>query len=896
MHMLEQFLKLFWCPLVKFLEDVKWIQKKRWDKFNWSTKCKLDIALEVNKTQPYWLFFTPNWNYDDISKLWDKAICGAAKPWHAPFWNCLFADIDRNNKKNPTGMETNEELWVEVVDTINRHGIPPTFVVETPGWFHLYWLFHPEDRELIHHTMAWDITKILKYVTNLFVWWDDSALAVNKVMRLPFSNHRKTKEPLPVKLKKYNNGVLEDFKQEDFDGLIFMRLKWLENALEYVKWQKTVEATNKVQQQFYSSDAYHTANSIPFPTLLNKLSKFPKLYKGKKYIFWSSWTGITVSIDWWPEELTWWYKRRRDQNYVNCFSDSNHPIEERPRWDIMSFLHYYFSRDAAKVKSFLKNEFMIEVDEAPLEDETEILVITKHDYSIIFTSRRVQLKHVVQGKNQSYERMVDLFKQPLTILGKGKTRMTYNMAETEDLNDVFLCESGINKFFLKRHTTKRDFNSKNSNLFFYGEDNDLGMFYEAIIYDPTIISIDILSQSWVYDDCVYVGWNVIYGKTEKFLLPAFEFDMDFKNKQQISVRDFIDGLCEITDDYIAIPAVLETIVLAGMNIWWTKTIYPGMLLTGWTGSGKTVLSFMLKSMIWYSNISRTYSLWSLSPQPLKQYATDYSLLFLEEITSNVQERCEDILRNVLNHNKWWRGTNTGTNVFYDFRSPIFALGERTFKDESINNRFLTLVMSNTQHKGDDWKIQAMSSMTCIDDIYSNYNLHKDNLDSKYDEYTDRIKRDWVNPRIADVRAYIFAINDLFGIWFTYEELFGYMKKNLKNVWYDLDSAVKIGKEHQLKSIIVNGIMSRRVMGTFEATDDYDSYTIMFMEDYYQKNRAILNFMVTQFNSEKERMWMIWTDLVIRISTTKADPTDFVLDKIFRFILKVGKHVFTTVYD
>jgi hypothetical protein len=62
----------------------------------------------------------------------------------------------------------------------------------------------------------------------------------------------------------------------------------------------------------------------------------------------------------------------------------------------MSFLYHYFSKDSAKVKSFLKNEFLIDVDDVPLEAETEEVVITKHDYSIIFTSRRVMLKNIVQ--------------------------------------------------------------------------------------------------------------------------------------------------------------------------------------------------------------------------------------------------------------------------------------------------------------------------------------------------------------------------------------------------------------------------------------------------------------------------------------------------------------------
>ena len=894
-HMLKNFLDLFGSPLVKFIEDIKWIKKKKWDRFNRSIKQPLDVAVEINKTQPYWLFFTPNGNYDPMSRCWSKAECLADKPGPPPHWNCLFVDIDVNNNKHPTGM-TREEIWKETVDTIDNYRIYPSFVVSTPGWRHLYWLIHPDDRILIQKTLAWDMVKILKHVTGLFIWWDESALAINKLMRLPFTNHWKTTDPLPVELMKYDivSGELSPFQEDDFNHLNYIRYDWLVAYLEYAKEYKKVIQTNKTQMQFYSTEAYHSANAIPFPKLLWVLKRFPKLYRGKQYVFWITWTTLTVTIDW-ETEVTWWYKWRQDQNYVNCFSDSNHPIDERPRWDVMSFLHYYFSKDASKVKSFLKNEFMIEVDDAPLENEEDLCVVTKHDYSVIFTSRRVRLKSTAMWKTGQYEILVDLFKLPLKILGKWKTRMTYNLAETEDLNDVFLCESWINKFFLKRHVNKRDFNTKNSNLFFYGEDNDLGMFYEAMVFDPTIQSIDILSQSGIYDDCVYVGGNVIYWETNKFLYPAFEFDMSRRDKEQIWVKDFIDALLTITVDYIAVPAVLQTIVLAGMNIRWTKTIYPGMLLTGWTWSGKTVLSFILKSMIWYTNTSRTYSLGSLSPQPLKQYATDFSILFLEEITSNIQERCEEILRNVLNHNKWGRGTNTGTNVFYDFRSPVFALWERTFKDESINNRFLTLVMSDTQHKGNDEQIQLLQKLSCINDIYSKYAECKDDLDRKYEEFADRLKQDGVHARVADVWAYSFVINDLFQIGYTYDELYNFMKTNLKNVGYDLDSAIKIWKEHHLKSIIINWIMSRNVMWTYEMKDDHDVYTIMFMEDYYQKNRGNLNFMVGQFNKEwKERMWMIWNDLVVKVKTTEADPTDFVLNDIFNFILRAWKHVFTTI--
>ena len=73
--------------------------------------------------------------------------------------------------------------------------------------------------------------------------------------------------------------------KEDFDNLRYLRIEHLNAYMEYVKAHRVVEKIAKTQQQFFSTEAYCTANTIPFPVLLDKLSKFPKLYKGKKYTF-----------------------------------------------------------------------------------------------------------------------------------------------------------------------------------------------------------------------------------------------------------------------------------------------------------------------------------------------------------------------------------------------------------------------------------------------------------------------------------------------------------------------------------------------------------------------------------------------------------------------------------
>ena len=59
-----------------------------------------------------------------------------------------------------------------------------------------------------------------------------------------------------------------------------------------------------------------------------------------------------------------------------------------------------------------------------------------------------------------------------------------------------------------------------------------------------------------------------------------------------------------------------------------------------------------------------------------------------------------------------------------------------------------------------------------------------------------------------------------------------------------------------------------------------------MEDFYQKNRAVLNFMITQFNHDEDRMIIVGNDLIIKVKTVGADKVDFVLDNILTFISKV----------
>jgi hypothetical protein len=92
---------------------------------------------------------------------------------------------------------------------------------------------------------------------------------------------------LPVELLHYNpeTGELTPMTEEQLKEIPRLRIEHLEFFLNHVKEEKKLVSTQSTQKTFYSSESYNTTNTIPFPVLLEKLQKFPKLYKGKKYTF-----------------------------------------------------------------------------------------------------------------------------------------------------------------------------------------------------------------------------------------------------------------------------------------------------------------------------------------------------------------------------------------------------------------------------------------------------------------------------------------------------------------------------------------------------------------------------------------------------------------------------------
>lgn len=873
-------MNLFGNPLVKARPETS-----KTGTFPFTKIFGLDTLIELNKTEPYSIDFTPNGNYGDLFKPWDKWNGKISKSnWNAPYLNAIFIELDRYTlttnakweavKENDTGFETNEEYWEYIKEQCNAYKMTWSFVVESYKWRHLYFLIDPKEREELSNSVdVKDFLNLLKFVSNLFSWWDISAMALNKCMRVPLSNHWKTGEAIPTKIywiDKQNN--LTDF---DIEKINYASAKWILNDIKYVKANSEVEEIDKQNKSQRDLADYSKVKSIPFPKLFNALEKYPKDWN----YFVLKWNDIRIKT---PEKLiqTRWYKYEPDKNYVNCFSDSNHDIDERPRWPVWPFLHYYFGRDQRKVSAFLKKEYGISVIgwTKTLADEKVLKEIVMTTYSVIFTTHRVLLTKTIISKGKEIVVTSDLFKMPIEVIGK----------IWEDNEKTFLIKEGEDVMFMRWYSSKRDFNKANPGMFCYAQwDDDLWLFMEALLNSDDIPKVEAIVKNWVYDDCVVLWGKVIYGHTDKYIVQNYKFEL-FEWKQ-IPVKDMYNKMCKLYEPFIIKPAFMWALALAWMNLWWKKQVYPALCLTGTTGSGKSVLYSMLKNMLGYYEKAREYAANAVSQKPLKEHATDNSILSLEEVTGQMSVRTEEIIRNIINHDEWAMGTPWQTLV-YKLRSMVFWLWERTFKDESINNRFIMLVLHNSFLKGDAEKLQKIKGKCCTDDIYKTYLQNRDLINPLYDEYKKKIEGAGISWRAWDVWAYMFVMNHVFELGESFNNLIKIVKKNLWNMWFETKT-VDIQPPVQLQWIIARWLMTKKVVWYEAEENNYIKFNLVFDQEFYQKNRWHIHFCSNFINesSDETKITILDWIMVMKYRLKNATKHDIVIKLIWDFISKMWKN-------
>lgn len=880
--MIERFLKCFWNPLVQIIKpEYKSIEKK----IDRMKRRDVSVLLEINKTQPYAVYFTPNGNYGDLIWLsYDiKGIREKTKHWSEPYYHCIYAELDRKDTK----YRDNDEYWQHINFVIKTNNIPCSLVVETHWWFHLYWLIEEDSKERILEEVWDNIIKICSYITLFFDGGDVSSYARNKLFRLPDTNHRKTGEPVKTILYQY-----KDFdKSIEIDRKNIKKIN-IDNILSIQRYMDDSFSNNKVIDSIkrtIDSVVYSDVCSIKFEDIIKKLKDYPKIYLNKQYILSLANNNINIVYSDGEIKETDWYILNKSENYINCFSSSFYPIEERPRWPVIPFLWYYFEKDYKQVNNFLSKEFWLTIFDRIEAKEWEDIesTIIRDDYSIIFTNKRVKIQRLYENKKWE-SKIVEtvIFNLPVKILWKSEMNIDENFMETDKKEYVYLASIFGNEFLLRKYSSKRKFNDNVKNVFFYAEDNDLGYFYEALEYCKELKKIETIIHSGVYKDFVYLWSNYIYWYPKK-LHEIKLFDFPIYKWEQTSLYAIKDILLELRPDYIAIPALLQTVAMAGMNIWEWNSLSPSLLLTGKTKSGKTTLSEILKKWVWYQENSRRYALWSLTPQPIKEYATDNSILFLEEITSSVQDRCEDLIRNIINKDTWARGTSGGKNIQYKYKSPILAVGERTFKDESINNRFLILPMEKSQKMAEKSKLIDAKKYSITNDIYDTYIKNRVNIDANYKHRVSFLLWKWYEWRIADIWAYIFVVNDIFELYIPINDLLTYMSKNLDSAGY-MDNDNADNPHMDFKGIVMQCLLKWQLRWFVSDSKWSTIYTLVIPDEFIQKNRVILHQIASKFEG---RITITNNFINVEQRDINTEQIDTVIEMMMDFILQVGKNAF-----
>ena len=867
----RKFLSYFGTPLVKFYDAERKLADPPKDLC--SRFRSLDELFAMNNESPFPIHFLPNGNYwetnEKLKPIWCKYLSDTdPREGKKPRWNSFYLDIDWHPNTDKAFLEEYPTIdsWLEkYIPLFSGINLKPTFLARTPMGIHLHFVFDPKDRAAIGQAytdeeMKSIILYVQKYVDGVEIGkWTK----VNDPIRLPYSKHWKQDEPQTVKLYQFlgNSGKLElkEIKTlEDFDDehMLFVRHHVLKELYKSVgqdhKAQKEADTFSKWLDQWPVKDV----NIIPFPNLLQRLEKYPKEFEWRKYVFFLRWTSWWIRyLDTGACDLTSSYKRYKAENWFNCFYETKYWIEERPRWAVFPFLYHYFGKKRSLMKDFLLKEFEIDIFKSSLVADDLLWQIAKLDYSIYCDRNWVTItKEIVSKSWATSQASKVLFRTPFKVIGKAETNWQQWMWEAEERQSVFVLEKywTNQRVIFISHPSKNEWNRRmaSKQLFFYGDDNDLWMFLQALRDDPNIPVYDLNYLNWYYPDYVMlwprhvkmIPWDEADNKVD---MPLVTFTI-IDPPTQITCSKYLKILCKCFDPVVAVPAFAMNLIAMWMNIWSEIprgiNIYPGLFLTWETGTGKSTMSDTIKHALWFRPKSRQVAANSVTGQPFKVDASDYCPLWMEEFTGEkITEKIQAEMRNVLNRevSKRW---NLNSNTVFNLRAPLLVTWERIADFESLMNRFVTLSFDERQRIWTKTDLDEILNYWVLNDVLlTRHKWYKDleNLCTLYLESTKTLIAAWLKSRNADARAYVLVANYVFGLEQDETDLIEIIKSNLKSSWDDNESSNK-DPFAKIENIFQEAMLERKVIAT--KISGKHGYTIKLMRhnSYFQKNKARLS--------------------------------------------------------
>lgn len=137
-------------------------------------------------------------------------------------------------------------------------------------------------------------------------------------------------------------------------------------------------------------------------------------------------------------------------------------------------------------------------------------------------------------------------------------------------------------------------------------------------------------------------------------------------------------------------------------------------------------------------------------------------MHLEEFTGNINIEKESIVRDVLNKAISSRGTITGENIAYKYRSSLIIDGERLPSSASVANRCIILPLFSTDKIGNEQKLYEIKKYSFLKDLITRaYSVDADDIVDAYEMAEEKLRALGMNGRALGLNAFALATAILF---------------------------------------------------------------------------------------------------------------------------------------
>lgn len=890
----QAFLNLFWDPGVFLFPEWNW--PKRNATYRW-----LQGSLEINQQSWNAVWFAPNWNLGKKNtvgqtKVRDDKSC-------EDYISSLYIDLDKRHTEFEN--KTDKEYEKYVLSVINKHKLRVQYAVKTWDWWHLYMFIFPEFRYECGKMFRWNLKQILEWLASMFIWWDASSDSMSKLLRLPWSKYWKT--PIAKDVDLYKVMQKEDWeryfkKVESADEVTLWPLmiwtKWLQ---DFVKNQVEPKIKWKKNQPILYSAMTAQINQLDISEVISRLEKYPRLSSTwESIIFKPEWDSISVIRNWVRIE-TDWYKINKKKNYVHNFSFDYHPINERPRGPVYTFLYYYFDNDMTKLWEFLKEEFNIDFTDGWKET---FMKLPAENWIILFQDDGVYYHKTISLSWQTTDTLIKLFNEPFIIKwvlrtnldvekrGEFKNKIMYTIVSLikRDEDDLLISYKEDRKQFNRAYW-------KTSSLMFLEWEKDLIHFFDAI--DKAARTWAIREYSHIYLNWYYQEWYVIWDKvyykewdekdmSEEPVIIDTQEVLTVNINEEKTVAEYWELLRGVFTDRECMLAYTTFIALLmwdkfrkpALDWDWQQIILPGIFMSGITKSGKSTMVNLLLNWFGLSWDCRKYSVKWTTLQPLKQSATDDFILHREEFTWEIWNDKETVVRDVLNKTRTARWLIDWSNTYFQYRSSLIIDWEQLPESESVVNRCVTIPFMLEDRI---WTQQKLREFAWVwfrkDFIKKLYDIDTTKVKEDFFLAQDRCLNNWIQDRYSMIYAFLLCVNQWFHIYLE-TELISAIKENFEQ-FNTINNTI-----NPFAKLISDMIDKRRVNATLSNTEEWWRKAIIpIPTDDFAKRQADIMGIVKRY--WKRHIKIMWYNMVCTVWTEK-DEDELWIELYNYIILYAGK--------